>query len=178
MPPSAPVIVVPGVTATYLRDLYPLPPETIWAVTRKEFDRVQMHPDNTHYEASQPAVMRPGQIYEVVYKELIEELRYNLSENEEKPVPVFPFGYDWRHPLHLIEERLAKYIDEVIDRVKLMRHYHKAGYDETPKVNLVGHSMGGLVIAGYIERFGAEKINKIASLDFSSSITRLRGLAP
>jgi hypothetical protein len=49
MPPSVPVIVVPGVTATYLRDLYPLPPETIWTVIGKDFERVQMHPDNTRY---------------------------------------------------------------------------------------------------------------------------------
>jgi pimeloyl-ACP methyl ester carboxylesterase len=164
MPPPAPIIVVPGVTATYLRDLYPLAPETIWAVIRKDYGRVQMHPDNTRYEARQPAVVRPDQLYEIAYKELIEELRYNLSESEDKPVPVFPFGYDWRHPLHLIEDKLAEFIDEVIGRTKLLRHYHHGGYGETPKVNLVGHSMGGLVIAGYIERFGAEKINKIATL--------------
>jgi pimeloyl-ACP methyl ester carboxylesterase len=149
---------------TYLRDLYPLPPETIWTVIGKDFERVQMHPDNTRYEASQPAVVGPGQIYEVAYKELIEELRYNLSESAEKTVPVFPFGYDWRQPLHRIEDKLAEFIDEAVDRTKLLRHYHKDGYGEAPKVNLVGHSMGGLVIAGYVERFGAEKINKIATL--------------
>ena len=164
MPLSDPVIVVPGVTATYLRDLYPLPPETIWAVIGKDFERAQMHPDDRRYEARQPALVRPGQLYEIAYKELIEELRYNLSESGEKPVPVYPFGYDWRHPLHLAEEALAGFIDEVIDRTKLLRHYHKSGYRQAPRVNLVGHSMGGLVVAGYIERFGAKKINRIATL--------------
>ena len=164
MPTPAPVIVVPGVTATYLRDLYPLPPETIWAVIHQDFERAQMHPDDVRYEARQPAAVRPDQLYEIAYKELIEELRYNLSESEEKPVPVFPFGYDWRHPLNIVEDRLDEFIDEVIDRTKLLRHYHKDGYGDAPKVNLVGHSMGGLVIAGYIERFGASKINKIATL--------------
>jgi len=62
MPSTDPVIVVPGVTATYLRDLYPLPPETIWAVIRKKFDRVPLHPDDTRYEARQPAMVRPGQL--------------------------------------------------------------------------------------------------------------------
>lgn len=164
MPASDPVIVVPGVIATYLRDLYPLPPETIWAVIRKDFEAAQMHPDDRRYEASQPAVVRPDQLYEIAYKELIEELRYNLSESEEKPVPVFPFGYDWRHPLHFTEDKLAAFVDEVVDRTKLLRHYHKDGYGDAPKVNLVGHSMGGLVIAGYIERYGAAKVNRIATL--------------
>jgi len=82
MPIPAPVIVVPGVTATYLRDLYPLPPETIWAVIRKDFEAAQMHPDDVRYEARQPSAVRPDQLYEIAYKELIEELRYNLSESE------------------------------------------------------------------------------------------------
>lgn len=159
-----PVIVVPGVTATYLRDLYPLPPETIWTVLRQEFGRAQMHPDNPRFEAQQPAVVRPDQLYEIAYEALIEELRYNLAERPEEPVPVFPFGYDWRHPLNIIEEALAAFVDEVIARTRLMRHYHKDGYGDAPRVNLIGHSMGGLVIAGYIERHGAGKVNKVASL--------------
>jgi len=160
----SPVIVVPGITATYLRDLYPLPPDTIWTVLRQDFGRAQMHPDNPRYEAQQPAVVRPDQLYEIAYEELIEELRYNLSERPEEPVPVFPFGYDWRHPLGIIEETLDAFIDEVIERTRLLRHYHRDKYGDAPKVNLVGHSMGGLVIAGYIERNGGAKIDKVASL--------------
>jgi len=165
MPSSHPIIVVPGVTATYLRDLYPLPPETIWAVIRKKYDRVKLHPDNLRYEARQPAVVRPDQLYEIAYEELIEELRHDLSDSEDDPVPVFPFTYDWRQPLEVIEASLAEFIDEVIDRTKLMRNYHAdKAYREAMKVNLVGHSMGGLVVAGYLEGHGADKINKIATL--------------
>jgi pimeloyl-ACP methyl ester carboxylesterase len=164
MPSSDPVIVVPGVTVTYLRDLYPLPPETIWAVIRKKYDRVKLHPDDLRYEARQPAVVRPDQLYEIAYEELIEELRHDLSDSEDNPVPVFPFTYDWRQPLHVIEAHLADFVEEVIDRTKLLRNYHAAGYAKAPKVNLVGHSMGGLVIAGYLERHGAGKVGKVASL--------------
>ncbi|HSF94820.1 MAG TPA: alpha/beta hydrolase, partial [Thermohalobaculum sp.] len=159
-----PVIVVPGVTATYLRDLYPLPPETIWTVLKQDFGRAQMHPDDPRYEAKQPATVRPDQLYEIAYESLIEEMRHDLSKDPDQPVPVFPFGYDWRHPLKLTEATLAAFIDEVIDRTKLLRHYHKDGYGDAPRVNLVGHSMGGLVIAGYVERFGAAKVNRIATL--------------
>jgi len=159
-----PVIVVPGVTATYLRDLYPMPPETIWAVLSKDFGRAQMHPDNPGYEARQPAIVRPDQLYEIAYEELIEELRYDLASSPDEPVPVFPFAYDWRHPLHLIQEALDDFIDEVIERTALLRHYYKDGYRDAPQVNLIGHSMGGLVVAGYLDRFGAGKINRIATL--------------
>ena len=164
MPPSNPVIVVPGITATYLRDFYPLPPETIWAVLGKDFERAQLHPDDLRFEAREPAVVRPGQLYEIAYEELVEELRFNLSESPDEPVPVFPFGYDWRQPLAALEHHLAAFVDEVIARTKLLRHYARAGYGEAAKVNLVGHSMGGLVVAGYIERFGAAKVDRVATL--------------
>lgn len=164
MPPSNPIVVVPGITATYLRDFYPLPPETVWAVLEKDYERASLHPDDLRFEAREPAAVRPGQIFEVAYEELIEELRFNLAESPDEPVPVFPFGYDWRQPLELTEASLAAFIDEVIGRTKLLRHYARAGYAEAPRVNLLGHSMGGLVIAGYVERFGAARIDKVATL--------------
>ncbi|MGB8274955.1 MAG: alpha/beta hydrolase, partial [Alphaproteobacteria bacterium] len=165
MPLPNPVIVIPGITAIYLRDEYTLPPDVIWSVLTKEFERAALHPDNTRYEAQEPARVAPGQLYEIAYRELIEELRHNLCERVDEPVPVFPFGYDWRQPLASVEQQLAVFIDEVIARTALLRHYDRDGYATEPKVNLVGHSMGGLVIAGYLERTGRNaKVAKVATL--------------
>ncbi len=74
-----PVIVVPGITATCLRDEYPLPPEIVWSMLTKDYERVSLHPDNIRYEAREPARLQPDQVYEIAYKELVQELRYNLS---------------------------------------------------------------------------------------------------
>jgi pimeloyl-ACP methyl ester carboxylesterase len=174
MPLTNPVIVVPGATATYLRDQYSIPPEIIWAVIQKNYERAALHPDDLKkkvskarraLESKEPARIVPDQLYEISYKELVEELRYNLREKEDQKVPVFSFGYDWRQPLEVIEEELSEFIDEVIDRTCLMRNYHQARFHEDPQVNLVGHSMGGLIIAGYLARFGqTKKVNKVVSL--------------
>ncbi|MBW2437794.1 MAG: alpha/beta fold hydrolase, partial [Deltaproteobacteria bacterium] len=150
MAPPNPTIVVPGITATYLKDHYPLPPEKMWTVLTKEFERIALHPDDLRYEAIEPARVVPDQLYEIAYKELVEELRFNLREKESQPVPVFPFGYDWRQPLEITEKELARFIEEVISRTLLLKHYAKSEYANDPKVNLVGHSMGGLIIAGYL----------------------------
>ncbi len=159
---AEPVIVVPGITATYLRDDYPVDPDFIWKVIKKDFQRIAMHPNNLDYEAIEPARVVPGQIFEVAYKEMIEELRYNLKDVEEEDIPVYPFGYDWRMPLEMIEKQLDAFIDEVIERTLLLRHYHASDYKDNPKVNLIGHSMGGLVIAGYLQSKGQQvKENKI-----------------
>ncbi|MEI6559486.1 MAG: alpha/beta fold hydrolase [Rhodospirillaceae bacterium] len=167
MPLVDPVIVVPGITATYLRDDYRLPPEVVWSVLTKDFPRSTLHPDDLRYDMQEPARVRADQVFELAYKELINELRYNLSPAEDQPVPVYPFGYDWRHPLEKIEADLADFIREVIERTSLLRHYAADGYGKARpgKVNLVGHSMGGLIIAGYLDSHGGDKrVKKVASL--------------
>jgi len=85
-----PTIVVPGITATYLRDYYPVSPETIWVVLRKDYDRAALHPDNLDYEAREPARVLPDQLYEIAYKELIEELRYNCAWPRTTPFRSIP----------------------------------------------------------------------------------------
>jgi pimeloyl-ACP methyl ester carboxylesterase len=160
-----PVIVVPGITATYLKDEYDLPPEYVWTVMTKKYERVALHPNDLRYEVQEPARLRPDQLYEIAYKELIEELRYNLRSEEDKKVPVFPFGYDWRMRLEDIQAELDSFVREVIDRTKLLKHYYRAGYQNDPKVNLVGHSMGGLIIAGYLKSKGRQApVHKVATI--------------
>lgn len=160
-----PVIFVPGITGTYLRDEYQLPPDRVWGVIEHNYTRVALHPDDPRFEAVEPARIRPDSIFDIAYKEIIQELRYNLCPNEAQPVPVYPFAYDWRLPLQMIEQQFADFVDEVIDRTKLMLHYAEAGYADDPKLNLIGHSMGGLIIAGYLDTKGlAAPIAKVATL--------------
>ena len=159
-----PVIVVPGITASSLRDEYAVDPETVWSVLRKDYERVMLHPDDTRYELREPARVREDQLFGIAYQELIRELRHDLSLREDQPVPVFPFAYDWRQPLARIEAQLAEFVEEVIGRTALLPHYHKAGFAKRPRVNLVGHSMGGLVIAGLLASSGGARIGRVATL--------------
>jgi pimeloyl-ACP methyl ester carboxylesterase len=165
MPLPRPVIVVPGITATHLRDFYTLPPDTIWSVVDHDYERAALHPDDLRWEAHEPAQVAPDQIFEVAYKELVEELRHNLTLRSDRPVPVYPFGYDWRHPLPRIVDELEVFVQGVIERTKLLRHYHRDGYAENPKVDLVGHSMGGLLILGLLARAGGTApVGRVATL--------------
>jgi len=163
LPP--PVIVVPGISGTYLNDEYSLPTEIVWSVMTKDFERIKLHPDNPRFEATQPANVRIGQIFELAYKELIKELRHSLSKRDDQQIPVYPFAYDWRQPLEATEVELAAFVEQVIERTKLTRHFAEDGYADNPVVNLVGHSMGGLVIAGYLANLaGKAPVAKVATL--------------
>ena len=171
-----PVILVPGIIATYLSDYYPLPPESVWCEKsffgwvlgqHKNFERVLLHPDKLRYEALEPAHVIPSQIYELAYEDIIEELRSELNGGEGPSVPVYPFAYDWRMPLEQTEKKLADFIEEVIERTTLMGRSHE-GYAECDRVNLIGHSMGGLIIAGYLANCASKrekaKVDKVVSI--------------
>ena len=160
-----PVIVIPGITGSYLHDEYQMPPDLVWGLIQHEYVRLALHPSNPQYEAVEPARVRADGIFDIAYKELVQELRYNLREQEDRPVPVFPFAYDWRQPLENIEEQLADFVNEVIDRTKLLSNYADTSFATNPKVNLVGHSMGGLIITGYLESRGKDaRVAKVATL--------------
>jgi pimeloyl-ACP methyl ester carboxylesterase len=166
----SPVIFLPGIMGSALRDEYPVSPETVWSTFRlliQAYDRITPHPDDTRWELQEPARVARDQVFELVYSEIIEELRHNLSPEADEPVPVFPFAYDWRQPLEPTEDLLDRFIDEVIDRTRLLRHYDKAQFgsaDFPAKVSLVAHSMGGLIVAGYLGRHGDGKVDKVATI--------------
>ena len=165
-----PVIFVPGIMGSALRDEYPVGPETVWSPFKlliKAYDRITPHPSDTRYELQEPARVTADEVFGIVYSEFIEELRHNLSPQADEPVPVFPFAYDWRQPLENIESALADFIDEVIDRTKLLRHYYDAGFGTKQfpaRVNLAAHSMGGMIATGYLQKNGQDKVNKIATI--------------
>ena len=91
----APVIFLPGIMGSALRDEYPVDPETVWSPFKlivKAFDRITTHPSDPRYELKEPARVVADQVFDLIYGEFIRELRYNLSPNSESPVPVFPFA--------------------------------------------------------------------------------------
>jgi len=160
-----PVIVVPGLAGSTLRDEYPLPPETRWSALRRDVEGVALHPDDLRYEARGPARVAADAVLPVAYRELVEELRHDLAERPDRPVPVHAFAYDWRRPLAEIEASLAEFVDEVIDRTRLLRHYHAAGFSRRPRVSLVAHSMGGVIAVGLLERLGRRaRVGRVATL--------------
>ena len=58
-----PVIFLPGITGTYLRDEYQLPPDRVWGLTQHDYARVALHPDDPRFEALEPARIRADSIF-------------------------------------------------------------------------------------------------------------------
>ena len=161
-----PVVVVPGITATVLRDLYPASPESIWTLTSKRWERIAMHPDDPGLEQVQPSRVLPDEGFSIPYDELVEELRHDLTHREDEPRPVFLWGYDWRRPLDELADEFRRFCDEVAARTALLRHYARDGYTAADgRVDVVGHSMGGLVVTGYLAKNpNRHRVRKVVTL--------------
>lgn len=163
-----PVIVIPGITATSLKDYYPLDAESTWGMIRKDYERVALHPDDLRYEQIEPALMRADEAFSIPYDEFVRELRHDLSASRGEPRPVYVFGHDWRQPLDTIVDQLAAFVEEVAARTALLRHYARGSEPYTAKngkVDVVGHSMGGLIVSGYLAKYPAEhRVRKVVTL--------------
>ena len=156
-----PVIVIPGITASGLVDRYPLDADEIWSmIINREYERLALHPDNLRFEAIEPADVAVGRLFPL-YDDLIKALRHELSPRADHPTPVFAFPYDWRMDIGQSARQLKEFIDEVIARTRLMRHYSGSS---GLRVDLAGHSMGGLIIGELLAEFGpAASVGKVAT---------------
>jgi pimeloyl-ACP methyl ester carboxylesterase len=166
-----PVIFIPGITGTSLHDDYPLKTVDLWTmILNHDYQRISLHPDNMRYEAIEPARVYVGRLFSI-YNEFIEALRHELSPAADQPTPVFAFPYDWRRDVRDTAAELRDFIEEVIARTELLRHYD--GYANVRKVDLVAHSMGGLLVCEYLSQLGHEKrVGKVATVGtpFAGSI--------
>lgn len=157
-----PVIVIPGITGSGLVDHYPLDADEIWSmIFNKDHERLALHPDDLRFEAIGPADVAVGRLIPI-YDDLIKALRHELSPRADQPTPVFAFPYDWRMDVRQNALRLREFIDEVIARTRLLRHYANAS---ELRVDLVGHSMGGLIIGELLAEFGrAAQVGKVVTI--------------
>lgn len=157
-----PVIVIPGITATDLVDDYPTRSDEVWSmVLNKAYERVALHPDDLRFEAIEPAHVFPGQAFSI-YDGLIGFLRHELSARADRPTPVFAFPYDWRVDVRITAARLRPFLDEVLARTRLLKHYRSAPSDLA--VDLVGHSMGGLVICECLAQDPKAPVGNVVTL--------------
>lgn len=66
----------------------------------------------------------------------------------------YEFYYDWRKKLNFLADDLKNFIDNTV----------LAGKPAETKVNLVGHSLGGLTARAYANKYGVAKIDKIVTV--------------
>ena len=174
-----PLIFIPGITGSILEStatstvLWPPGGQTAeieYTSLRSQLWRLSLNPQTApHEELSVPDVIRfygPDPVYEPFFDFLKEEggyVEYDTRGNparrtaagaitDQEPKPsLFIFPYDWRLPIEENAHILSDYV-EVVEK-----------YYPDEKVNLVTHSMGGLVARRYIIDHPG-KVNKLITI--------------
>lgn len=78
-----------------------------------------------------------------------------VNAGYEKDVDYFIFTYDWRKGLADLDDDLNSYINSLISDSLI---------DSDERIDLIGHSMGGLVARSFSQNMGTEKINRLITL--------------
>jgi pimeloyl-ACP methyl ester carboxylesterase len=132
-----PIVLIPGIMGSSMRDgiLYPsLPKEPI-------------HWDSEKWPKSKPYGLHDP-LGLAGWSDLLDKLQ---SLDYEIGSTLFPFPYDWRRSIE----------DVAVDDLKAAIGEAKSR-SLKDKVNIIAHSMGGLVVRAYIKRYGGADIDKLA----------------
>lgn len=172
--PEYPVVIVPGILATELvcedkvvwpffdmdmdpssvdkSQLFPLITEIFGNLNKLKFTSEGVSANRVLPRRYSPV----GSILEDrTYKIGVDDTYYDLAKALSDVVgsdKVFFFGYDWRMDIQYIGHALDSYIDSVCQ---------KTGSD---KVNIIAHSMGGLVTSSYLSQTKTVKASTVITL--------------
>jgi N-acetylneuraminic acid mutarotase/pimeloyl-ACP methyl ester carboxylesterase len=166
-----PVILVPGVIASYLNnattgeeiwpnigDILKLGDNMYWSTDDLYLDVLQIDKFQNQINNS----IKPTDIFRSIsgndfFSGLIQELENN-GYQENKNLFVFP--YDWRLNLNYTAGdspySWQKTLKQEIEEVKAATN--------SKKVDIIAHSMGGLLVKNYINKYGNDNINKFIDI--------------
>jgi len=156
-----PVILIPGITGTYLyknyddkKEIWPNVDQLVLSLTDSFLYDLSLNSDGSPY-LDKPIItddiIRGISLAGIhVFDKLIEELENNGGYVEEENLFVFP--YDWRKSTTLNASLLKEKVDQIIIDTG------------TSKVDIIAHSMGGLLAKSYISDYGKENVDQLIFL--------------
>ena len=162
-----PVIIIPGILGSYLNDqtgeeVWPKIPSMVLDPWDLHLNKLELPEDGTPAGNS---IMIPSDIFRNIlnkdfFQGLITELKNNGYKDEGADANLFVFPYDWRWNLNLTAgddpyDNL-KSLNEKIEEVK-----QTTGSD---KVDIIAHSMGGLVAKLYIKKYGQNSVDRFIDI--------------
>ncbi len=152
-PTTTPVIIVPGIISSMLKnnndEKWPNLLSMTLSLTDSHLEDLSLNTAGENLSNIQPdSLIRNIGDYNF-FIELFSELD---SESYIENTDLFEFPYDWRFDINSSALKLKEKIDEI----KSQR-----GVD---KVDMVAHSMGGLVVKQYLNDYGGDSINKFIDI--------------
>lgn len=157
LPNTIPVIIVPGIMGTRLLEdgvidnlIWPDTTQIVTSIADDFLDALKMTVDGNAINES----IMPGDVIRQLsgadyFEGLFNQL---LLDGYEENINIFESPYDWRLDIEISALKLKEEIDEIKRQTGL------------EKVNLVAHSMGGLLVKKYLKDYGGESIEKFIDI--------------
>lgn len=151
---TTPVLIVPGIASSYLykiegAEVWPNLPLITTSITDSHLNELSLTTD----EVNNVTIQATSIIRNIGGHSFFNDLFNNLeSKGYEESSSLYEFPYDWRLDIETIAEKLKEKIEEI---------KNDNGVD---RVQLVGHSMGGLLIKKYLSIYGGESIEKFIDI--------------
>jgi hypothetical protein len=144
--PDHPCIVIPGIEATGLENIYALPPAATWstwqgvgqALGDVDFDSLALD-DTAQVDDTETVVNRASQLLGVAYQGFVQALRGRSD------LPVYVFPYDWRYSNVRSANKLVQFV-RALQQKKLKSL--PVNWDKS--FDFACHSMGGLVLRQFL----------------------------
>ncbi|MFA5184314.1 MAG: hypothetical protein WC456_02190 [Patescibacteria group bacterium] len=158
-----PVIIIPGIISSYLhKDDYGFPevwPNLVQMALPGDDSYLDDLKMDAYGEPLSPSLMVPTDIFREIafndiFQGLITELTSSGSYTENTNLFVFP--YDWRYSIDWIASS-SPYASSTSLRAKIEEIKNSTGAE---KVDIISHSMGGLVAKYYIEHVNTSTVDK------------------
>ncbi|MDO8565513.1 MAG: alpha/beta fold hydrolase [bacterium] len=159
---TTPVIIVPGIIGSKLIDsgnseIWPSTLNVITSITDNFLDTLVLNADGiTGQTISSPSVIRnisSSHIFDYLFDTLGSS---SFTENQDS----FEFPYDWRLDILKTasdnESNAITSLKEKIDAIKAQRG--------VTKVDIVAHSMGGLLVKKYLKDYGGDSVDKFIDI--------------
>lgn len=155
-----PVIIVPGILGSYL---YNQIGEEVWLnISNMFLDPWDMHLTQLTLQEQGNVgdnILKPEDIFrEILGKDFFQGLISELTDKGyQEGVDLFVFPYDWRLDLNIIagQDSALPEIETLKDKITEITN--KPGFE---KVDIIAHSMGGLVAKRYMQLYGTDFVDK------------------
>ena len=148
-----PVIIVPGIMGSYLnresnnQEVWMSIPEMLVSITDVYLDDLMLSPEG--YQISDRSFIATNIIKDTGPNDFFNSLISTLeTTGYGVDVDLFTFPYDWRLDISVVTSELKEKIDEI------------KAQTGAEKIDLIAHSMGGLLVKEYLKQYGGNSIDK------------------
>jgi len=153
-PTKIPVIIVPGIMGSYLykedgTEVWMNISEMILSIDDSYLNILKLSTDGISINKINANSIIKNTIKDDFFNKLIDEL---INFGYEENIDLFIFPYDWRLDIH----QSAEVLNEKIKKLKLETN--------TSQVDIIAHSMGGLIIKDYLQNFETGSISKFIDI--------------